>query len=147
MQNEDMKRVAEIWLEDSIRLHSFSPEADERFWRRRLPHFLLETRTAIGYVCEAAGAVNGFLTMRADDHYIYSLYVDFYLRGRGIGCDLLDKAKTLSDRLHLHVYEKDTDATHFYEKRGFIKVGEPRVDKETGQFKWHIQWDPGKRTD
>jgi putative acetyltransferase len=112
MQNEDLKCVAGIWLEDSIRLHSFFPDAD-KFWPERVPHFLLETRTAIGYVCEAAGAVNGFMTMRADNdrtYYVCSLYVDFYLRRHGLGRDLLKQAKLLADRLHLHMYEKDTAA-------------------------------------
>lgn len=115
MHNEDMKRVAEIWLEDSIRLHNFLPDA-ERYWHERLPYFLQETRTAVGYVCEAAGAVNGFVTMRAADQYICSLYVAFHLRGHGIGRDLLDKAKSLADRLHLHIYRKDKDAICFYVK-------------------------------
>ena len=147
MHNEDMKRIADIWLEDSIRLHSFFPDAD-RFWRERLAHFLLETRTAIGYVCEAAGAVNGFVTMRGEDHYIYSLYVDFYLRRRGIGRDLLDKAKTLADHLHIHVYEKDTDAIYFYERQGFITVDRRcGPEKGTGQFKSHMQWDRERGAD
>ncbi len=147
MQNEDMERVAEIWLEDSIRLHDFFPDA-ERYWRERLPHFLMETRGAIGYVCEAAGAVNGLITMRAADHYIYSLYVDFHLRGQGIGRDLLDKAKSLSNRLHLHVYRKDVDAICFYLKQGFI-ISEPCYGPEegTGEFKYHMEWRKDSSTD
>lgn len=141
MHSEDMKRVSEIWLEDSIRLHAFFPEA-ERIWRQRLPHFLLETRTAIGYVCEAVGAVNGFITMRGSDHYVYSVYVDFCLRGHGIGRDLLDHAKTLTNHLHLHVYEKDVDAIRFYEKQGFITVGRRREpEKETGELKSYMRWE------
>lgn len=140
MHNEDMKRVAEIWLEDSIRLHNFFPNA-ENYWRERLPYFLVETRGAVGYVCQAAGAVNGFITMRADDPYIYSLYVDFYLRGQGIGRDLLNKAKSLTDCLHLHVYRKDKDAICFYIKQDFVIIFEPSgPEKETGEFKYHMEW-------
>jgi putative acetyltransferase len=140
MHNEDMKRVAEIWLEDSIRLHNFFPDA-ERYWHERLPHFLLETRCSVSYVCEAAGAVNGFMTMGAHDHYVYSLYVDFHLRGQGIGRDLLGKAKSLAERLYLHVYRKDVDAICFYVKQGFI-VLDPRYGPEegTGQFKYYMEW-------
>ncbi len=140
MHTEDMERVANIWLEDSICVHSFFPDA-ERFWRGRLPEFLLETRTAIGYVCEAAGAVNGFMTMHASDYYVFSLYVDFHLRGQGIGSSLLDKAKTLTERLHLHVYQKDRDAVCFYIKQGFT-ILDPRCgpEKGTGQFKYHMEW-------
>jgi putative acetyltransferase len=140
MHNEDMKRIGDIWLEDSILLHSFFPDA-ERFWREKLPCFLQETHTAVGYVCEAAGAVNGFVTIRADDLYIYSLYVDFHLRGHGIGSALLDRARTLSDRLHLHVYQKDIDAACFYIRQGFI-ILDPRYgpEKGTGQFKYYMEW-------
>ena len=134
MHNEDMKRAEEIWLEDSIRLHNFFPDA-ERYWRERLPHFLQETCNAEGYVCEASGAVNGFMTIRAEDHYIYSLYVDFHLRGHRIGSTLLDKAKTITDQLHLHVYRKDVNAVCFYIKHGFI-ISDARYgpEKGTGEF-------------
>lgn len=140
MYNEDIKRVAEIWLEDSIRLHAFFPDA-ERFWRKRLPHFLQETRTALGYVCEATGAVNGFITIQNDNHYIYSLYVDFHLRGQGIGSALLKEAKKLANRLHLHVYRKDIDAVCFYIKQGFI-VLDPCFGPEegTGEYKYYMEW-------
>jgi len=148
MQNEDMKRAGDIWLEDSIRLHNFVPDA-ANFWHARLHHFLLETRSAIGYVCEAAGSVNGFITMRGEDHYIYSLYVDFYLRGQGIGSALLDKAKSMTNRLHLHVYRKDVDAVCFYLKHGFVVlVLDPNYGPEegTGEFKYHMEWKRGDET-
>ncbi len=144
MHNEDMKRVAEIWLEDSIRLHSFVPDP-ERYWSNRLAYFLQETRTAVGYVCEAAGAVNGFITLRAADHYIYSLYVDFHLRGHGVGRDLLDKAKSLADRLHLHVYRNDADVICFYLKQGFTILDMDYVPEEgTGQLKCYMEWKKDK---
>jgi putative acetyltransferase len=140
MHEGDMRRIEEIWLEDSVRAHNFVPDA-ANFWHRRLPFFLRETRAAIAYVCEARGAVNGFITMRGKDHYIYSLYVDFHLRGHGIGAALLDKAKAMADRLHLHVYRKDVDAVCFYVKQGFVVV-DPAYgpEKETAEFKYHMEW-------
>ena len=54
---------------------------------------------------------------------------------------MLDKAKSLADRLHLHVYRKDEDAICFYVKQGFtISDGEHGAEKETGEFKYHMEW-------
>ncbi len=140
MHSEDMNRVEEIWLEDSIRLHNFVPDA-QNFWPRRLPDFRKDaTQTGTTYVCEAAGAVNGFLTISRSRPYISSLYVDFHLRGQGIGSSLLDKAKTLADCLDLHVYQKDVHATCFYLRQGFVIVDPCHPEKETGQFKYGMKW-------
>ncbi len=141
MRTADVKRIEEIWLEDSIRLHGFVPNA-QSFWPSKLPDFRKDaTQAGTTYVCEVAGAVNGFVTIWRSRPYISSLYVDFHLRGHGIGSTLLMHAKTLADRLDLHVYRKDIDAICFYVRQGFI-ILEPHHDPEpgTGQFKYHMEW-------
>ena len=49
--SNDMDRVAEIWLTESIRVHNFVPEP-ENFWRARLHNFREETLKTEGYVWE-----------------------------------------------------------------------------------------------
>ncbi|MBI9074110.1 MAG: GNAT family N-acetyltransferase [Desulfatibacillum sp.] len=52
-------------------------------------------------------------------------------QGRGIGGLLMDKAKSLRNRLRLSVYKENQKSVRFYEKRGFSAVQE-QMDEHTG---------------
>jgi putative acetyltransferase len=138
MRQEDMKRIEEIWLEDSVALHNFVPDPG-KFWPRILPEFREGTLRGTTYVCEAAGAVNGFITIWLPEYYIPSLYVDLHLRGQGIGSALLDEARKLNHPLYLDVYQKDVPAVCFYLRRGFTMESK-RLEDQTKEFKYRMEW-------
>lgn len=117
---EEMDRAAVIlrtafderlpWLAG---LHT--PEEDRNFFR--------------GHVfthCEVWGAVDGdiigFVAFR--EGWIDHLYVLPEQQGKGAGDALLQVAKSLQTSLQLWTFRKNLVARAFYEKRGFVAVGE-----------------------
>lgn len=117
---DEMDRVAVIlrtafderlpWLAG---LHT--PEEDRNFFR--------------GHVfthCEVWGAVDadiiGFVAFR--EGWIDHLYVLPEQQGKGAGDALLQVAKSLQTSLQLWTFRKNLVARAFYEKRGFVAVGE-----------------------
>lgn len=140
IRQEDIERIEEIWLEDSVRLHDFVPDPAE-FWLSRLPQLRKEvTETGKTYVCETSGVVNGFITISSSRPYISSLYVDIHLRGQGIGSALLDKAKELHNKLCLHVYQKDVPAVCFYLRQGFFIRDCSHREEGTREYKYRMEW-------
>lgn len=88
------------------------------------------------------------MTLKKDAPYINSLYVDFHLRGQGIGSALLGEAKRLSNYLDLHVYQKDRDAVCFYIRQHFVVRGvEDKPEEGTGQFKYYMRWERHPKAD
>ncbi len=75
------------------------------------------------WVAELRGRIAGFACLRGDrlDH----LYVTPAAQGCGIGTALLDQAKKARPRmLRLHVFQQNTAARRFCERRGFALVEE-----------------------
>ena len=71
-------------------------------------------------VAEQEGRVVGFLARH--DEEINALYVAAGHRGEGIGQQLLDHAKTLSDRLCLWTFVANAGAQRFYLREGFTET-------------------------
>lgn len=136
--SKDIERVAEIWLNESVRVHNFVPEP-EKFWCARLPNFRKETMKTEGYVWEEDGLIKGFMTIEVD--YIRELFVDFQCQCKGIGTALLDLVKSHRRLLYLHVYVRNLEAINWYIGRGFIldKIHEPETQNPK-QLKYKMVW-------
>ena len=66
--------------------------------------------------------MTGMLAFR--DGWIDHLYVLPTAQGRGAGTELLQVAKSASDRLQLWTFQRNARARRFYEARGFALVEE-----------------------
>ena len=66
------------------------------------------------------GAMTGVIAFH--DDWIEQLYVLPQARGQGVGTALLDIAKRTSDHLQLWTFQRNAQARHFYEARGFAIV-------------------------
>jgi putative acetyltransferase len=122
-----MEKVLDIWLRASVKAHDF---VDGKFWEARLEDvrdmYIPDSET---YVYEEDGEVRGFFSLCGDS--LAAIFVSPEAQGRGIGRRLMDKAKSLREKLNLTVYKENRKSVRFYEKNGFIHVGE-RVDTYTG---------------
>ncbi|WP_164659721.1 GNAT family N-acetyltransferase [Tropicibacter sp. Alg240-R139] len=104
-------------------LHQFSQDND---WMPEL-HTLAETISFCGTmidrgwvtVAEVGGQVEGF--MARDRQEICSLYLSHKGRRRGIGPQLLAKAKSACPRLELKTFEANHGAQRFYRREGFVE--------------------------
>ena len=94
------------WL---IGLHT--PDEDHWFYRERV----FPTCRVWGHFDD--DVLSGIIAFR--DGWIEQLYVRPAAQGRGIGTDLLDIAKGISERLDLWTFQRNAAARRFYEARGF----------------------------
>ncbi len=126
--SQDMAQVLEIWLAASIRAHAFVPP---EFWQSKVAE-MRDTYIPGSdvYVYAAEGSVDGFIALR--ENVIEALFVAPHRQKKGIGSQLLCKAKALFSELQLTVYTQNANAIGFYEKAGFSVVRE-QIDTHTGQ--------------
>ena len=94
------------WL---VGLHT--PDEDRWFYRERVfPTCRVWGRFDGDELC-------GIMAFR--DGWIEQLYVLPAAHGRGIGTELLEVAKSASERLELWTFQRNEPARRFYEARGF----------------------------
>ena len=97
-------------------------------------------RPGAWWVARHAGQIVGY--MGIDGENLDHLYVLPGVQRRGVGTSLLCKAKTLSpQRLLLSVFQRNTDATTFYESRGFRVVGFTDGQNEENEPDVQYAWD------
>ena len=91
-------------------------------------------------LAEADGALIGFVTVDPKTMYLDQIVVAPEHWGSGVAQALLDEAKRLSPRgLILHVNKDNARAIRFYEKHGFVYVGEdknPLSGKPVNRMAW-----------
>ena len=93
-------------------------EASTRWW---VEHVVLAEQDVL--VAEADGAVAGFSAVAAG--WLEHLYVAPEAQGRGVGSALLVAVLDRCGRsIDLHVFARNAAARAFYERRGFVLVGE-----------------------
>jgi len=73
--------------------------------------------------CDAHGPA-GFIAR--DGQCIHALYEHPRARGTGLGCALLEQAKTDQPRLILWVLAENRSARGFYARQGFVEAGQGR---------------------
>ncbi len=83
------------------------------------------------YVFSENGTVKGFFSLHGDS--LAAMFVSPGDQGKGIGQQLMNKAKSLRRRLNLTVYRENEKSVQFYRKCGFKPVKE-RVDEHSGHI-------------
>lgn len=81
--------------------------------------------------------IEGFLGI--EGNYIAGLFVAKQARGHGIGSQLLNAAKQTRTELTLSVYEKNSQAYHFYVEQGFQEENH-ELDQVTDEFAVNMKW-------
>lgn len=92
------------------------------------------------WVAESPEGIAGFCTV--DENFLDQLYVHPSFQQQGIGSLLMEKARADLDYLSLWVFQKNTGAQIFYQKRGFHCVletdGENSEEREPDCiYSWH----------
>ena len=123
----DMEQVLNIWLEASIKAHSF---IEKSFWESKL----IEMRdiylpSGETYVYEADGSISGFVSLCDDT--LAALFVSPSFQSKGIGTQLMAKAKDVRRNLQLTVYKENNKSIEFYKKCGF-RILKEQIDEHTG---------------
>lgn len=124
-----MDAVLEIWVRGSLQAHGF---IEESYWERqkeRLRENLLSHAITAVYCDPTTERIGGFISLV--ENFIVALYVAPEEQGRGIGHNLLQRAKYLYPVLELSVYTENRAALSFYLREGF-QIVLRRIDQATG---------------
>lgn len=166
---EDLDEVMQIWLKTNQEAHNFiSPDYWSSHYdmvKEMLPQAeiyvyeknagtageghegdaadICESDTCGADTCESdtCGAdirrLAGFIGLTGD--YIAGIFVEAEEQSRGVGKQLLVRAKQDRKRLTLQAYEKNERAVHFYQREGF-RVVYRDVDEGTGEAEYVMEW-------
>lgn len=135
LQQQDMEQVLRIWLEASVAAHDF---VDGTFWESKLGDMRdIYLPLAESYVYEEAGTIRGFISLLGET--LAAIFVSPAEQGKGIGRQLILKAKDVRDQLELTVYKANTRSTGFYRQSGF-SVAQEKIDKHTAQPELLMCW-------
>jgi putative acetyltransferase len=110
------------------------------WWRERWRNELVTSATIV--LAERDGALTGFVTVDERTGYLDQIVVAPEAWGSTIAEALLAEAKKLSpEGLDLAVNADNARAIRFYEKNGFIKIGED-VNPRSGAPIFRLTWRP-----
>ena len=134
LQQADIGRVMELWLDANLKAHSFISAA---YWKNNFDAVKEMLPQAEVYVYEDAGEIDAFVGLNGT--YIEGIFVSSEMQSKGIGRRLLDFVKTKRTELCLNVYQKNTRAIDFYQREGFkIRCG--GLDESTDEKDYEMVW-------
>ena len=134
LQESDINRVADIWLNVNLKTHDFIPA---QYWKDNFDLVKDMLSQAEVYVYESNGKIQGFIG--SSGGYIEGIFVSDEMQSHGVGKILLDHIKGQKTKLSLNVYQKNTRAIHFYEREGF-KIKCEGIDQATGEKDYEMIW-------
>ena len=130
----EIDTVIEIWLESSIRAHSFIPP---EYWQSKVNEmkniWLPNSET---WILKSGNKIVGFYSLV--ENRIAALFLLPSEQGKGLGKQLLEHAKMQRTELTLTVYKENVSAYSFYLSQGFSVSGE-QSDEQTGQLEYIMQ--------
>lgn len=134
-EESDMDDVLDIWLQASVLAHSF---VGRSFWESKLDDMRnLYIPASETYLLLEQGKIQGFVSLV--DETLAALFVLPTEQGKGVGQQLMRKAKSLKNSLNLTVYKENARTVHFYKACGFA-VMEERIDEHTGHVEYVMKY-------
>lgn len=134
LQEEDIDRVAEIWLDSNLKAHHFIPA---QYWKSNFGLVKEMLSQAEVYVYENDRNIQGFTGLNGE--YIEGIFVSDEMQSHGIGKMLLDYVKSKKEKLLLNAYQKNVRAINFYRREGF-QIQCEGLDKLTGEKDYVMIW-------
>ncbi|CCI82154.1 N-acetyltransferase [Lactobacillus hominis] len=134
LQQADLDRVMEIWLNSNKDAHSF---ISEEYWQSHYNEVRQQLLQAEVFVDEQNAEIRGFIGLV--DNYIAGFFVDKDYRSFGVGHYLIKYVKQRHNELILNVYQKNFRAVNFYKRENFTVVSEQK-DAETDEIEFLMSW-------
>jgi putative acetyltransferase len=123
----DLPGVMNAWEAASAQAHPFLPPEFAAEVREAIPKLYIPN--AETWVAEYDGQVIGFVSLLGNE--IGAIFVDPQHQGKGLGLQLMNKARDIKGQLEVEVFSKNSIGREFYRKYGFTQV-EEKVHEETG---------------
>ncbi|NLP43319.1 MAG: GNAT family N-acetyltransferase [Peptococcaceae bacterium] len=126
-RESDQNQIIRIWLNESLRAHSFIPA---EFWEGHITtmqnKYLPEAET---YVADSGGKILGFISLVGN--YVAALFVDHSYQRQRVGWALMNFVHRIKGNLYVDVYKENLAAQQFYQSYGFQAKRE-QIQPETG---------------
>ncbi|WP_108650391.1 GNAT family N-acetyltransferase [Dongshaea marina] len=136
-RQQDMDALLEVWLLSSLQACDFISAS---FWwlhqeeaQKRYLH------CAEIWVAEEQQEVVGFMALVGD--YLVALFVRPNEQGRGVGKQMLEKAKGLRSRLVLRIFADNDVAVRFCQHQGFM-ISRELIDETTQRSELLMEYSP-----
>lgn len=133
-RTDDLEQVMELWLATNISAHDF---ISAKYWHANYALVKEMLPQANIWVYEKNNEIWGFIGLQ--DTYIAGIFVADKAQDKGIGSELLAKAKQQKSQLSLAVYAKNERALNFYQRADFTVVNE-QLDETIGQVEYLMKW-------
>ncbi|RUT29577.1 GNAT family N-acetyltransferase [Paenibacillus zeisoli] len=136
-EQPEFETLTRIWLNATLTAHSF---VNREHWEASVPDMVNKwLPMAENYMIELENParIAGFISLV--DNYLAAIFVDPQDQGRGMGTELLNKAKKLKDSLTLKVYQKNESALRFYLRHDFV-IDHEEIDGSTGEKEYLMTW-------
>lgn len=133
-RTDDLEQVMGLWLATNISAHDF---ISVKYWHANYALVKEMLPQANIWVYEKNNEIWGFIGLQ--DTYIAGIFVADKAQGKGIGSELLAKAKQQKSQLSLAVYAKNERALNFYQRADFTVVNE-QLDETTDQVEYLMKW-------
>ena len=134
LQEADIERVAEIWLDSNLKAHHFIPA---QYWKSNFELVKEMLSQAEVYAYENDRNIQGFTGLNGE--YIEGIFVSEATQSQGIGKILLNYVKDIRSKLFLNVYQKNIPAISFYQREGF-EIQYSGLDEATGEKDYVMVW-------
>ena len=134
MNQEELNKVMDIWLETNIKAHKFNPQ---KYWKDNFELVKGLISQAEIYIYEKNKNISGFIGMSGN--YIAGIFVKEEEQSKGIGKELLNFVKNIKKELSLNVYEKNIKAVNFYKRENFHIINEG-IDEVTEEKEFSMEW-------
>ena len=141
LQNADVARVLDIWLQASLQAHDFVArdywlKMQETVRRDYLP--LAQT-----FVFVDKRQIKGFISVVGENH-VGALFVAPQFQNQKIGSKLLEYVKRNRPFLTLKVFAQNTKALSFYRQKGFLLLKQS-VEPSTKADEMLLSWAKGSK--
>lgn len=123
---KDRDVLFDVWLRSVEATHAFVSDADIQAFKPLVRDYLASNETEFWVLCDADGAVAGFMGMAGPE--VESLFLAPEFHGRGGGRRLVEHARTLHGELTVDVNEQNAAAVGFYQACGFVVEGRSELD-------------------
>ena len=134
LQKADINSVIDIWLDTNLKAHDF---ISAEYWKSNYELVKEMLPQAEVYVYESNQKILGFVGLSGE--YIEGIFVSDEVQSQGIGNLLVDYIKDRKAELRLNVYQKNTQAIHFYQREGF-EIQCEDFDDVTGEKEYVMIW-------
>lgn len=133
-ETKDLLEVMELWLSANIQAHDF---ISRYYWVNNFDIVKSILPDAEIYVYELDQKIKAFVGI--ENGYLAGIFVSDGMQSKGIGKQLLEKAKEFYSELSLTVYQKNTKAVNFYLREQFI-IKQEQNDENTGEMEYLMVW-------